>query len=464
MATGRSDYPNQVNNVLGFPFIFRGALDVARQRDQRGDEAGGRRTRWPTLAKEDVPDSVLRAYGGKPFQFGREYIIPKPFDSRVLLWEAPAVAEAAMETGVARKPYTSKEDYVRELESRAVAHPRGACAWSSTRRQGRAQAHRLPRGRAPEDPARRQDPGRGGDRTADPARRRKEAIDALPEGVRGPARTRSRSSTRPPTRSFEAYAETFHELRQRKGVDPRGRGQGAAAIPIYFGIMMVHEGDADGLIAGLTSTTPRPSGRRCRSSTRRAGRLSAWPACTCWSFEDGMIFIADTTVNIDPTAEELAEIAVLAADVADTTSTSSRAWRCSRSPTSAPTPTSARGKVRERWRSSSERWPELVDRRRDAGRHRGRAEHRAGDLPVLARSRATPTSSSSPTSSRPTSPTSCSGGSARSRSSGRSWPVSKRPVHVLQRGVEVNDIVNMAAMCVLKAQNMEELRKRPAKT
>ena len=103
MATGRSDYPNQVNNVLGFPFIFRGALDVARDGDQRGDEAGrvagARRAR-----QEDVPDSVSKAYGGEAFRFGREYLIPKPFDYRVLLWVAPAVAEAAMRSGVARKP------------------------------------------------------------------------------------------------------------------------------------------------------------------------------------------------------------------------------------------------------------------------------------------------------------------------------------------------------------------------
>ena len=95
MATGRSDYPNQVNNVLGFPFIFRGALDVgASQINEEMKLAAAQAL--ADLAKEDVPDSVIRAYGGKPFKFGREYLIPKPFDYRVLLWEAPAVAEAAI--------------------------------------------------------------------------------------------------------------------------------------------------------------------------------------------------------------------------------------------------------------------------------------------------------------------------------------------------------------------------------
>src|SRR5512147_429122 len=102
IATGRSDYMNQINNVLGFPFIFRGALDVrARQINDEMKFAASKAL--SALAKEDVPDSVIRAYGGESIKFGREYIIPKPLDPRVLLWEAPAVAEMAMKTGMARK-------------------------------------------------------------------------------------------------------------------------------------------------------------------------------------------------------------------------------------------------------------------------------------------------------------------------------------------------------------------------
>ena len=117
MATGRSDYPNQVNNVLGFPFIFRGALDVMASaiNDEMKLAASHALAR---LAKEDVPDSVIKAYGGQRFRFGREYIIPKPLDPRVLLWEAPAVAKAAMETGVARKPIENLDAYRDSLESR----------------------------------------------------------------------------------------------------------------------------------------------------------------------------------------------------------------------------------------------------------------------------------------------------------------------------------------------------------
>ena len=116
VATGRSDYPNQVNNVLGFPFIFRGALDV-RATTINDEMKLAATLALASLAKEDVPDSVLRAYSIDRLEFGREYIIPKPFDPRVLIWEASAVAQAAMETGVAQQPVDLKQ-YREELEKR----------------------------------------------------------------------------------------------------------------------------------------------------------------------------------------------------------------------------------------------------------------------------------------------------------------------------------------------------------
>lgn len=122
MATGRSDYPNQVNNVLGFPFIFRGALDVrATTINEEMKKAAA--YALAQLAKEEVPEIVKRAYGVKELKFGREYIIPKPFDPRVLTWVAPAVAKAAMDSGVARKPITDFEEYKLQLDIRM-----GACS------------------------------------------------------------------------------------------------------------------------------------------------------------------------------------------------------------------------------------------------------------------------------------------------------------------------------------------------
>jgi malate dehydrogenase (oxaloacetate-decarboxylating)(NADP+) len=117
MATGRSDYPNQVNNVLGFPFIFRGALDVRATHINESMKHAATEA-LAALAKEEVIDLVCRAYGGVDLSFGRDYIIPKPFDPRVLLWVAPRVAKAAIESGVARKPIEDWKAYDRELQER----------------------------------------------------------------------------------------------------------------------------------------------------------------------------------------------------------------------------------------------------------------------------------------------------------------------------------------------------------
>ena len=157
VATGRSDFPNQVNNVLGFPFIFRGALDV--RATTINDEMKLAATRaLAALAKEDVPDSVLRAYGLERLEFGREYIIPKPFDPRVLIWEASAVAQAAMDTGVAQQPVEIKQ-YREELERR-LGRAHDDDAQHDQQGAEAAQAHRVHRGRRGQDPARVPDPAR----------------------------------------------------------------------------------------------------------------------------------------------------------------------------------------------------------------------------------------------------------------------------------------------------------------
>ena len=138
IATGRSDYPNQVNNVLGFPFIFRGALDV-RARAINDEMKVAASEALAALAKEDVPESVLKAYGVSQLRFGRDYLIPKPFDPRVLLREAPAVPKAAMDAGVAGKPIADVERVPR-LARAAVARPRPRAGSSAIR----TQAQRLP--------------------------------------------------------------------------------------------------------------------------------------------------------------------------------------------------------------------------------------------------------------------------------------------------------------------------------
>jgi malate dehydrogenase (oxaloacetate-decarboxylating)(NADP+) len=118
MATGRSDFPNQVNNVLGFPFIFRGALDVRARKINLEMKVAAVKA-LADLARREVPDTVLKAYGVKSLRFGPDYIIPKPFDPGVLFHVSPAVAQAAMETGVARKPLENLDDYRKSLEALA---------------------------------------------------------------------------------------------------------------------------------------------------------------------------------------------------------------------------------------------------------------------------------------------------------------------------------------------------------
>ena len=142
VATGRSDYPNQVNNVLGFPFIFRGALDVRATTINDQMKLAATRA-LAALAKEDVPDSVLRAYGVEHMEFGRDYIIPKPFDSRVLIWEASAVAQAAMETGVAQQP-VDIEEYQRPARAAPGQSARGHARGDSQGPEA-AQARRVSR-------------------------------------------------------------------------------------------------------------------------------------------------------------------------------------------------------------------------------------------------------------------------------------------------------------------------------
>jgi malate dehydrogenase (oxaloacetate-decarboxylating)(NADP+) len=121
MATGRSDYPNQINNVLGFPFIFRGALDVRASTITEGMKMAAAKA-LAALAKEEVPPIVAKAYGGREFSFGRDYIVPKPFDPRVISYEAVAVAKAACEEGVARKPITDWVQYEKDLVKRMAPY------------------------------------------------------------------------------------------------------------------------------------------------------------------------------------------------------------------------------------------------------------------------------------------------------------------------------------------------------
>lgn len=308
MATGRSDYPNQVNNVLGFPFIFRGTLDVRAKTINDEMKIAASRA-LAQLAKEDVPDSVMRAYGGKRIEFGREYIIPKPFDPRVLLWETTAVAKAAMETGVAAQPIADFEAYKDSLEAR-LGKSREVMRFFIHKAQKAPKRIVFPEGEEEKILRAAQiivDDNIGqpillGSRTLIRQRIKDLGLDLDGVEVINPSKSPK----------FDEYVTAYYQLRQRKGVT-RFSAERHMATHNIFGMMMVRRGDADGLISGLTQHYPETVRPAIQIVGTREG-VKRVAGLYMMIFKNQTIFIADATVNIEPTAEDLAEIALLTAE------------------------------------------------------------------------------------------------------------------------------------------------------
>jgi malate dehydrogenase (oxaloacetate-decarboxylating)(NADP+) len=389
---------------------------------------------------------VIRAYGGKPFKFGREYLIPKPFDYRVLLWEAPAVAQAAIDSGLARKPYASRDDYVRQLEdrlsrTRKVMHVVLDHAKSEPKRIAfpEAEEPRIVRAAkilVDEGICR---PVLIGDRAAIESRLAEHDVDPATVDVVDPSRDDR----------VEQYARRFLELRWRHGITPAGASR-RMRDAVYFGNMMVHERDADGLIAGLTMSYPETIRPALQIHHTLPG-VSLVAGIYLLLFEDRMLFIADTTVNQDPDADALAEIAYMAAQVAQNYfQVDARVALLSYSNFGSNIDQRST-KVRDAVRIANQRWPELVvegEMQADAAVEPGIARESFpmsrihGDANILV----------------------CPDLESANIAYKLLWRLGKveaigpiltgigAPVHVLQRGVEVNDIVNMTALCVLKAQ------------
>ncbi|HKF43536.1 MAG TPA: NADP-dependent malic enzyme [Thermoanaerobaculia bacterium] len=307
-ATGRSDYPNQVNNVLGFPFIFRGALDVrAREINEAMKMAASKAL--ASLAKMDVPDSVSKAYGGQTFRFGREYLIPKPFDFRVLLWVAPAVAEAAMASGVARKPITDMSAYLRKLEATLS---RSREVMSVVIEKARQDPRRIvfPEGEHPKILRAAKILAEEGICHPILLARDKEA-ERMAKDLQVPL-DKVQLILSEVSEKLPGYAKRLLDLRRRRGVTEESAAR-LVRIRNVFAPLMLDAGDADGVISGLTQSYPdtiRPALQIVGTApgVRRVSGLYIL------MLKDQTFFFADTTVNIDPTAEELAEIALLTAD------------------------------------------------------------------------------------------------------------------------------------------------------
>ncbi len=302
VATGRSDFPNQVNNVLGFPFIFRGALDVRATAINEEMEMAATRA-LAELAKEDVPDAVMRAYGVERLRFGRDYIIPKPFDPRALFSVASAVAWAAIASGVARVTL-DLDEYRTTLEGRL----------------GRARAvMRTLSLRASADPKRVVFPD------GDDARIVRAARILVDEGIARPVLLGAAEQIetvaaeagveldgvqlldplRAPER--ERYAQTFWERRRRKGIT-LAAARARMREPIYFGCAMLAADGADALVGGVETNYPdtiRPALETVGVSQARRAICGIYMMI----LPNETYFFADCTVNIDPDAARLAEIA-----------------------------------------------------------------------------------------------------------------------------------------------------------
>ncbi|MEX1143304.1 MAG: NADP-dependent malic enzyme [Anaerolineales bacterium] len=310
VATGRSDYPNQINNVLGFPFIFRGALDVRATHINDEMKIAAARA-LAALAKEDVPDSVLRAYGLESLKFGMDYIIPKPFDPRVLLWEAPAVAAAAMRSGVARV----KVDIEEYREALAARQGKG----QQVRQYFRNKARLLKKKRRVVFPegedtkiiraaAQVEEEGIAHPILIARPEVIEEEIQAL--GLRyKPELVDLRNFNR-----MDAYIKAYYLTRQRRG-GTLANAEKQLRDRNVFGAMMVKMGDADAMVSGLTFDYPEVIRPALQIHHTAAGVKRA---CGVYIMivEQSVFLFTDATVNIDPDAETLADIAVLAADFA----------------------------------------------------------------------------------------------------------------------------------------------------
>ncbi len=314
MATGRSDHPNQVNNVLGFPFIFRGALDVRATKINEAMKMAAVRA-LADLTREPVPEQVNITYDTTRLTFGKEYIIPKPFDPRLIARIPPAVAKAAMDSGVAKAPIRNWKDYEEELMQRSgndnkvvrMLHNR---AKVNPKRIVFAEAELLDVIKAAQIVYE--------EGIALPILLgNKETIVKLKEELDFEADVtiidpRSEDSSEIRTR----YAHKFWELRKRKG-----ETEYSARINMgkrnYFGAMMLLDGAADGMISGYSRAYPKVL-RPVFEVIGRAHGVGNASTVNIMITERGPLFLADTSINIDPNAEELAEIALMTANVAKT--------------------------------------------------------------------------------------------------------------------------------------------------
>jgi malate dehydrogenase (oxaloacetate-decarboxylating)(NADP+) len=447
IATGRSDYPNQVNNVLGFPFIFRGALDV-RATTINEEMKKAAVLALAELAREECPDSVCRAYGNIKFAFGRDYIIPKPFDPRALLRVAPAIARAAMDSGVARQPIEDMEKYVEHLEAL----------------QGKAkETLRMIINKAKSEPKRIVFP------EGDNEKILRAAQILIEEGIAQPLLVGNEAKIRATLQELnidlngvtiidpatydksEEYAQELFRLRQRKGLTmSEARRIITRKSRTHFGCMMVRQGDADTLLSGIDTHYPETIRPALEVIGKQAG-LSSVHGLYVMVLKKGIFLLADTTVCIEPTAEELAETAILTAE---------KARMLEIEPSVAMLSFSNFGSVQHPLTKKVKRAVEIVKEKAPNLVVDGEMQaDTAVTFEILQKS--FPFANLTESANILIFPDLNSGNICykllhhlgEAEAIGPILMGMNKPVHVLQRGDDVNDIVNMAAIAVVDAQN-----------
>jgi malate dehydrogenase (oxaloacetate-decarboxylating)(NADP+) len=444
IATGRSDYPNQVNNVLGFPFIFRGALDARATEVNEAMKMAATRA-LALLAKEEVPDSVSRLYGLSSVKFGPDYLIPFPFDPRILLWVAPAVAWAAVASGVT-KEFIDLDDYRQQLEAR-LGRARGVMRGIINRAVRDPRKVVFPEGEEPKVIRAAQvivdegiaEPILLGNPDTIKRIAKENAIPLTDIVIEDPATSPRR----------EQYAGYLWNRRQRKGLS-KGEAQQLLYNGNYFGSVMVAHGDADALVSGVNMHYPET----IRPALQVIG---AHPKAEVVSglymlvFDKHVIFCGDTTVNIDPTAEQLAQIAYSAGRIVRTLGITPRIAMLS---------FSNFGSVRHPEAEKVARAVQLLRQRDPSIVVDGEMQaDTAMDEDLLKESY--PFSSLSEAANVLIFPNLSAGNIAYkllnhlggATAIGPILVGMNRPVHVLERGADVQDIVNMAAVAVMDAQS-----------
>ncbi|MCB1176604.1 MAG: NADP-dependent malic enzyme [Leptospiraceae bacterium] len=310
MATGRSDHPNQVNNVLGFPYIFRGALDVrATKINEEMKLAAVYAIAY--LAKEPVPDSVNLAYNSRNLSFGKDYIIPKPIDPRLISIVSPAVAKAAMDSGVARKEITDWEEYKNSLISLMGQDNKLIRTFTEKARRdpkkvvfAEAENYKILKAAITLKEEGIAIPILLGDKEKIKDLIREHSLDILDIEIINPLAKESEDT-------FNKFSEWYYEKRKRKGVTAE-EAQHKIRNRQYFGAVMVEHGMADAMISGITRSYSSP----IRSSIQIIGmqegaRIAA--GMYIITTNKGTFFFADTTVNVNPSTQDLIDITLLCA-------------------------------------------------------------------------------------------------------------------------------------------------------